>query len=154
VLSATAPRSPDLLSVTALPGDRPGCVVVEVSGQVDPSTAPLLHACLATQSGRRGVQELVVDLQQVTHLAEAGVAALAWAQRRCRLRGARFALRCGGRRSVLRLLQPSGLSEVVTVAQPDDDGHQPGDRPSAARSTERTPGRRRRPRRAAGARWS
>jgi anti-anti-sigma factor len=79
-----------LLSVTALPPARPGHVVVEVAGEVDAYTAPLLDACLTTQTRRRGVRTLTVDMQQVTSLGAAGVCVLAQARRRCRMRGARL----------------------------------------------------------------
>jgi anti-sigma B factor antagonist len=102
----------DLLSVTALPGDRAGRVVVVVTGEVDASTAPLLQSCLRTQSGRRSVRELVVDLEQVTVLAAAGVTALAEARSRCRMRGARFEVRGTGRRSVHRRLQFADSADV------------------------------------------
>jgi anti-anti-sigma factor len=97
----SAPDAEQLLAVTTLPGTRPGRVVVEVTGEVDTYTAPLLGACLDSQSGRRGLRELIVDLEQVTILGTAGVAALAQARRRCRMRGARLVVRCGGRRRVL-----------------------------------------------------
>jgi len=106
----------DLLSVTALPGDRAGRVVVVVTGEVDASTAPLLQSCLRTQSGRRDVRELVVDLEQVTVLAPAGVTALAEARGRCRMRGARFAVRSAGRRSGHRRLQLADSTDVVVPA--------------------------------------
>ena len=42
-----------LLSVRSLPDVRTGHVVVEVTGEVDTYTAPLLDACLRSQAGRR-----------------------------------------------------------------------------------------------------
>jgi anti-anti-sigma factor len=96
----SAPDPDQLLAVTTLPGTGPGRVVVEVTGEVDTYTAPLLGACLHSQSGRRGLRELIVDLEQVTLLGTAGVAALAQARRRCRMRGARLVVRCDGRRGV------------------------------------------------------
>jgi anti-sigma B factor antagonist len=105
----------ELLSVTALPVDRQGRVVVVVTGEVDAATAPLLQSCLRTQSGRWGVQELVVDLEEVTVLAAAGVTALAEARSRCRMRGARFAVRSAGRRSAHRRLR---LADAAAVPAP------------------------------------
>jgi anti-sigma B factor antagonist len=96
----SAPDPEQLLAVTTLPGTRPGRVVVEVTGEVDTYTAPLLGACLHSQSGRRGLRELIVDLEQVTLLGAAGVAALDQAQQRCRKHGARLVVRCSGRRRV------------------------------------------------------
>jgi anti-sigma B factor antagonist len=96
----SAPDPEQLLAVTTLPGTGPARVVVEVTGEVDTYTAPLLGACLHSQSGRRGLRELIVDLEQVTLLGTAGVAALARARRRCRMRGARLVVRCGGKRRI------------------------------------------------------
>ena len=102
-----------LLSVTAVPGERPGQVVVEVTGEVDGYTAPLLEVCLQSQADRRGVGELVADLSRVTFLGAAGVTALAQAHRRCGMRGARLVIRTSGRRKMLRPLQLTGLANVV-----------------------------------------
>ena len=43
-----------LLSVSSLPGTRAGQVVVEVTGEVDTYTAPVLDLCLRSQARRRG----------------------------------------------------------------------------------------------------
>jgi anti-sigma B factor antagonist len=110
-----APNPGQLLSVTALPAARPGRVVVEVTGVVDAYTAPVLDLCLHSQVAQPAVREVVADLRRVTHLSAAGVTALAKAQRRCRTRGARLMIRTGGRRNVLRVLQLTGLADVVTV---------------------------------------
>ena len=104
-----------LLSVTAVPGERPGQVVVEVTGEVDGYTAPLLEVCLQSQADRRGVGELVADLSRVTFLGAAGVTAIAQAHRRCGMRGARLVIHTGGRRRVLRLLQLAGLTDLVAI---------------------------------------
>jgi anti-sigma B factor antagonist len=112
------PAAPDpglLLSVTALPAGRPGRVVVEVTGEVDAYTAPVLDLCLQSQAARPAVREIVADLRRVTLLGAAGATALARAQRRCRTRGARLMIATGGRRDVLRVLRLTGLADVVTV---------------------------------------
>jgi anti-anti-sigma factor len=92
-------------------------VVVEVVGEVDAFTAPLLEACLSSQSARGGLTELVVDLERVTFLGAAGISTLAQAHRRCRMRAARLVVRCSHRR-VIRHLQLSGLSELVALEPP------------------------------------
>jgi anti-anti-sigma factor len=130
-----APEREQVLSVTVLPGAARGQVVVEVVGEVDAFTAPLLEACLQSQTGRRGLAELVVDLNRVTFLGAAGIAALAAAQRRCRSRAARLVLRCG-RRRVLRPLQLTGLGELVALEQ-----HLPASSPREARRPRRRPRR-------------
>ena len=85
--------TPALLSVTVLPGRAPAQVVVEVVGEVETSTAPLLQLCLDGQADQAAVRELVVDLRRVTSLGAAGVAVLDRAGERCAARGARFVTR-------------------------------------------------------------
>jgi len=108
-----------LLSVTALPPVGPGHVVVEVAGEVDTYTAPLLDACLTTQTRRRGVATLTVDMRRVTFLGAAGVSALARAQRRCRMRGARLAVVPDGRGRVLLPIRLCGLDDVLPPGPAD-----------------------------------
>lgn len=103
-----------LLSVTAVP-DRPGRVLVEVVGELDAYTAPLLELCLHSQAAQCGLRELVVDLEALTFLGAAGLAVLARANHLCRLRGARLVVRSGGRNTAQRPLQLSGLDEVIAV---------------------------------------
>ena len=71
-VSPAAPDPGQLLSVTALPAARPGRVVVEVTGEVDDYTAPVLDLCLQSQASRPGVREIVADLRRVTFLGSAG----------------------------------------------------------------------------------
>jgi anti-sigma B factor antagonist len=118
---STAPDPDRRLSVTAVRGDCPGRVVVEVVGEVDTSTAPLLQLCLDSQAVQRGLRELVVDLEQVTFLGAAGVTVLAQAHRRCRMRGARLVLRCAHDGRALRPLQLTGLADLVAI-DPVDGG--------------------------------
>jgi anti-sigma B factor antagonist len=116
--ASTTPRDPDpvqLLSVRELPAHSPDQATVAVVGEIDAYTAPLLEACLRTQTRRRGLRELAIDLRQVTFLDATGLSVLARALRRCRLRGARLVLRCGRGTTVLRLVQASGLAAVVTI---------------------------------------
>ena len=100
-----------LLSVSALPPVGPGHVVVEVEGAVDAYTAPLLDACLATQTRRSGLASLTVDMRRVNFLAAAGISVLARAQRRCRMRGARLAVVPDDRGRVLHPLRICGLDD-------------------------------------------
>jgi anti-sigma B factor antagonist len=139
VLYPPAPHQEQLLSVTVQPGASRGQVVLEVVGEVDAFTAPLLEACLHSQSGRRGPAELVVDLGGVTFLGAAGIAALAQAHRRCRARAARLVLRCG--QQGLRPLQRTGLGELVAAEQrPSTRSPRAATRPR--RRPRRTPTRR------------
>jgi anti-anti-sigma factor len=143
-VAKAAADSGRLLSVTAVPGERPGRVVVDVIGEVDAYTAPLLQLCLHSQTTRRGLRQLVVDLKQVTFLGAAGVTVLAEADRRCRMRGARLVLRSG--RRVLSLLQHTGLTDLVSLDPDDSDRPRPGGGRTAARPqpTPRRPARERR----------
>ncbi|GAB3347589.1 STAS domain-containing protein [Modestobacter lapidis] len=107
------PHTDDLLRVTALPGGDRGRVVVEVVGEIDQQTVPLLEACLHTQTGRRGPRTLVVDLTGVSFFGGTGLAALARARKHCLTRGGRLVVRCAGRRAVLRPLHLAGLASLV-----------------------------------------
>jgi anti-anti-sigma factor len=130
------PAAPDprpLLSVSTVPGDRPGCVVIDVTGAVDASTAPLLQLCLDSRTNRRDLRELVVDLEQVTFLGAAGVAALARAHRRCARRGVRLVVRRAGRRRVLDPRQLSELAELVSIDPVGNTLPQPRSRRTATR---------------------
>jgi anti-anti-sigma factor len=93
------------LSVRSLPQEHRGRVVVEVVGEVDTSTAPVVAACLHSQATRPDVRELVVDLEQVTLLGAAGMGVLARVEQECRVLGVRFVIRCGPRRAV----PPAGI---------------------------------------------
>jgi anti-anti-sigma factor len=133
--SRPASTEADLLSVAVVPASF-GRLVLEVVGEVDPFTAPLLELCLDSQAVRPGLRELIVDMQGVTFLGAAGMSALAQAHQRCRERGASLVVRSGPA-LVLRSLQLAGLGDLVAVD------------PARARSASRTPARQLpRPRRA------
>jgi anti-sigma B factor antagonist len=104
-----------LLSVRTVADPRPGRVAVEVVGEVDTYTAPVLDICLQSQASQPGVRELVVHLGQVQFLGAAGIEVLAQVADRCRTRRARLAIHPGGRRTVLRCLQLAGLDTFVAV---------------------------------------
>jgi anti-sigma B factor antagonist len=99
--------------------DRPagGChrVIVDVVGEVDHYTAPLLGDCLQRHCDRRGLRELVVDLDGVTFLGGAGLTVLARTRRRCSARGIRLVVWSSGHRAVLRSLQWGGLSDLLPI---------------------------------------
>lgn len=115
--SAPAAAQDRALSVTALPATRAGHVVVEVAGEVDTFTAPLLDACLHSQAIRPGTRDLVVDLRRVSFLGGAGVRAVARAERLCRRRGARLSVRLGDG-IVERTLQLTGFGDLVSAESP------------------------------------
>jgi hypothetical protein len=77
-LAGPAVEARDLLRVSARPMDRRGRVTVDVVGEIDDYTVPLLDCCLRTHAARRGVRRLVVDVAEVTVLGAAGRAVPAW----------------------------------------------------------------------------
>ena len=105
------------LSVTPLPSNRPGRVVVAVVGDVDTFTAPLLDACLHSHATRPGIAEVVVDLRRVSYLGGAGVRAMARAEGLCRRRGARLSVRHGAG-IVQRTLRAAGFGDLGSVESP------------------------------------
>jgi anti-anti-sigma factor len=99
--SGLVPVRPErFLSVTPRARD-PRHVVLDVSGDVDAFTAPVLRACLRTQLSRPGLHGMVLDVGQVGFLGAAGVSVLVEAARRCRERGIGFRLRAPGGGHVL-----------------------------------------------------
>jgi anti-sigma B factor antagonist len=109
VTAAAPAAAPErMLSVSALPSTCPGRVVVEVVGEVDTFTAPLLDACLHSQAARPGTSDLIVDLRWASFLGGAGVRAVADAERLCRRRNARLSVRCRPG-MVQRTLELAGL---------------------------------------------
>lgn len=114
-IRTTTPARGQPFSVTTLADPRPGRVVIEVAGEIDSCTAPILDACLRAQVDRPALRELVAFMGQVTFLGAAGITVLARADRHCRERGARLVIRSGGRRAVLRPMRLTGLAELVDI---------------------------------------
>ncbi len=107
-LARPAAEARELLRVSGRPMDLRGRVVLDVVGEIDDYTAPLLDSCLRTHAGRRGLRKLVVHVAGVTVLGAAGLAALAQATELCRARGARLVVLGGGRSAVGRPVRPAG----------------------------------------------
>jgi anti-anti-sigma factor len=103
----------DLLWVAARHAGGCRRVIVDVVGEVDHYTAPLLGDCLRRHCDRRGLRELVIDLDGVTFLGGAGLTVLARTRRRCSTRGIRLVVWSSGHRAVLRSLQLGGLSDLL-----------------------------------------
>jgi anti-anti-sigma factor len=133
------PDPADLLWVGATPPDRRGRVVVEVVGEVDDYTAPLLESCLRGQSARVAVRVLEVDLTRVRFLSCSAVTVLVQAAQRCARRGARLVVRPG---------DGSTTSRVLQLTVPDLLLSPPVAAPRRERSRDRRPPRSRRSRRA------
>lgn len=115
-MTGAAVAGDPLLSVAAVPGSTHGRATVEVDGEVDAYTAPLLEACLDAQLDRTGLRTLVVDLEQVTFLGAAGVAVLVRAHARCAAQGARLVLRTPREGIVRRALQITGGADLLEPA--------------------------------------
>ena len=102
-----------LLSVAAVPGSVHGRATVEVDGEVDSYTAPLLRPAWTRRSAGPGLRTLVVDLERVRFLGVAGAAVIARAHARCAAQGAQLVIRCPEEGIVQRVLQVTGLAEPL-----------------------------------------
>lgn len=109
-------RPEKFLAVNARPGDGRR-VVLDVAGEVDTFTAPLLQACVRAQLSRPGIRELVLDMGGVEFLGVAGISAVAEAARRSRERGVRFRLRSHGRPQVVHPLELSGVIDDIRASE-------------------------------------
>lgn len=110
-------RPEKFLAVNARHGDGRR-VVLDVIGEVDGFTAPLLQACVRTQLSRPRLRELILDMGGVEVLGVAGVSVVVEAGRRSRERGVRLRLRAHDRPQVVQPLEPTGvLDELWTVSQ-------------------------------------
>jgi anti-anti-sigma factor len=109
-------------------------VVLDVVGEVDAFTAPLMQACLRSQLSRPGLRELVLDMGGVDELGVAGVSVVVEAVRRSRERGVRFRLRSHGRPQVVRPLELTGVIDDLGAASQVVAAGERGDtRPSTRR---------------------
>ncbi|MGW4485650.1 STAS domain-containing protein [Amycolatopsis sp. NPDC004368] len=87
-----------------------GVVTVEVAGELDASTAPLLEAEFA-EVLRRDPEALVADLADVTFCGSAGLSALLTLKFHCVTRDVRLQLVPS--RVVRRAIELTGLDEVL-----------------------------------------
>lgn len=90
-----------------------GAVVLQVSGEVDTLTAPMLSERIATTLPSANL--LVLDLSSVTFLGSAGLAALVAAKDEAQQQGRRLTLVCGSR-IVTRALEATGLLGLFDTA--------------------------------------
>lgn len=109
-------RPERFLAVNARPGNGRR-VVLDVVGDVDAFTAPLLQACVRTQLSRPGLRELVLDMGGVEFLGVAGVSVVVEAGRRSRKSGIRFRLRSDGRPQVVQTLELTGVIDDLRAAE-------------------------------------
>jgi len=101
---------------------RSGVSVIEVVGELDALTTPMLDDCLQ-ELLRDGPKELVVDLSEVTFLGSSGLAALVQCSRRLEATGSTSRLRLAGaeHRAVRRPLEMVGLLPLFSLHATQDD---------------------------------
>jgi anti-sigma B factor antagonist len=113
----TLPVEPDLGDLQLRTALRPGGCTVTVAGDVDSRGAPRLADCLRDALGRSDVSQVDLDLREVTFLGAAGLTALVGAHRTAHDAGQVLRIRCGTRRAVLRPLELTGLTTVLTLVE-------------------------------------
>jgi len=91
-----------------------GHVVIEVAGELDIATAPLLHERLADIIEAQGNLAVVLDLAGLTFIDSSGLTALVTAHKRLAAHGGRLNLTrpCPATR---RAIEITGLHRVLTV---------------------------------------
>lgn len=97
---------------------RGSTAVVEVSGDVDISTAPCLDACLK-QLISAGQRELAVDLENCSYIDSEGLKTLIGALRSLGSDGQ--IVICAARGGVSRVLQISGLTTLFSILPSVED---------------------------------
>jgi anti-anti-sigma factor len=90
-----------------------GVVLLEVSGEIDMLTAPVLRRHLVKDLSE-DCRHLVLDLNKVTFLGSSGLSVLVEATRLTENKHASLALVCSNR-SVVRPLEATGLTEVFAT---------------------------------------
>ncbi len=101
------------------PGDAQVVQVIRPAGDLDASSAGLLHDLLSALAARPGRRHLVIDLGQITFLDAAGLGALIRGRNHARDTGGGFALACTDG-TALRLLRLTGLIAVLGVCDSVD----------------------------------
>jgi anti-sigma B factor antagonist len=91
--------------------------VVEVEGEVDVLTAPQLGAAVDDDEG---FDDLVIDLTKVPFMSSVGLGLISRLHRTLKPRRAALAL-VGVQHDVMRLLEVTGLLEVILVADDLDE---------------------------------
>lgn len=89
-------------------------VVIEVAGELDLATAPLLHERLADIIDAQGNLAVVLDLAELTFVDSSGLTALVTAHKRLQSHGGRLVLTRPGP-ATRRALEITGLHRLLTV---------------------------------------
>lgn len=97
----------------AISGLDGGVVVLEVSGEIDMLTAPVLRQYLL-KGLNEDCRHLVLDLRGVTFLGSSGLSVLVEATRLTENKHATLGLVCSNR-SVIRPLEATGLTDVFAI---------------------------------------
>lgn len=90
-----------------------GVCVLDVDGDVDMLTAPVLDSMVTTQVVSRP-RSLILDLRDVGFMSSAGLASLVAARDAAREAGIRFRLVCTGQ-PVLRPMTVTGLTDMFDI---------------------------------------
>lgn len=117
---------------------RRGWAVVKVRGQLDVATAPDFRQLLV-EAAFGDAHGLVVDLDGLQFLDSIGLGVLVGALKRARTHGTSFALVCSQER-ILRLLDLTRLSEIVTIVDTVDVLPRPDPPPPRPRGSEEVAG--------------
>jgi anti-sigma B factor antagonist len=89
------------------------CAVLQVAGEIDVYTAPMLREQIR-ELGAKGAVHLITDLGQVSFLDSTGLGALVGALKRLREAGGSLTLVIIAPR-ILRLFQITGLTKVLAI---------------------------------------
>lgn len=116
-VAAGGDRTADMrIQVEEVPGEAQ---VVHVGGEIDLSTAAMLHDELMQACARADGQRVRVDLADVSFLGSAGLQVLLGIHSLCRRCGVVFEV-TNPPRAALRAIQISGLDRVLSVRVPDN----------------------------------
>ena len=100
-------------------GPAGDCAVLQVTGQIDVSTAPTLREQMR-DLGAKGTVHLIADLGQVDFLDSTGLGALVGGLKRLREAGGSLALVISAPR-ILRIFQITGLTNVLPAQRSVED---------------------------------
>ena len=95
------------------------CAVLQVTGEVDVYTAPMLREQIR-ELAAKGTVHLIADLSRVDFLDSTGLGALVGGLRRLREAGGSLALVIGTPR-ILRIFQITGLTKALAVQRTAED---------------------------------
>jgi anti-sigma B factor antagonist len=91
-----------------------GCLIAQICGELDISTAPDLREQLLAILNRQTTSRLILDLSKLEFIDSSGVAVLINTERRARLLGGSIAL-VAPQRPVSRVLQICGVDRCLPI---------------------------------------